>query len=191
MADIVRMIRHAAPPPEKQGRFWGLADPGTDPAGLQAVRAAAATIEADTEYLLCSPIDRARRTAKEITRHTGLPVVVDPALAEMDFGKLDGMTWDEFDAAFPGEADKWTAQGNAYTPPGGENVDAFFGRVRDAWVRITALPDRTVCVVSHAGVLAAWNCFFAGLPLDQWTRHIPDYACPQAWIRTDNGWSRL
>jgi alpha-ribazole phosphatase len=71
---------------------------------------------------------------------------VDPALAEMDFGRWDGCAWAEIRRA---EIDAWCADFLAYAPGGGEAVAALLARVR------AFDPGPARIVVTHGGWLSA------------------------------------
>ncbi len=187
MTEVVYLVRHAAPPGELRGRYWGRADPGLDPASLAAAGTLAELAWKKPVRLFASPLRRAFATAEAVSGPLGLPVETDPALAEVDFGTFDGMDFAEVNRLFPDEADKWAREGDHYAFPDGEAVQDFFHRVTAAWKHYRDLPEPAIMVVTHGGVISAWACLFLGLPLAKRFIFPPAYAALTAFMRRADG----
>jgi broad specificity phosphatase PhoE len=105
-----------------------------------------------------SPLARALETARPIAETFGLaPVEVDE-LREIDFGAVEGLTFDAFPAAL---RDGLLREPLATRFPGGETYGELRQRVCRALRQIVVRhPDATVVVVTHAGsiraALGAW-----------------------------------
>ena len=84
--------------------------------------------------VVASDLRRAEMTAAPVAAAVGLPVLVEPLLAERNFGDLRGRAYADIglDIMAPG-----------YSPPGGEDWDAFHLRVDEAWARIRQLAEET------------------------------------------------
>ena len=95
--------------------------------------------------LVSSDLVRAAQTADIIAAACGLAPRYDPAWRERGFGALEGNT--------VGERETWRAAHGDTHPPGGESVDAFRERVRDALDTVVRdSGDRpAVAVVTHGG----------------------------------------
>ena len=78
----------------------------------------------DPAMILSSDAPRALQTAMPLAATLGLGVVAEPLLRERDFGDLRGRAYDRlgFDPLQMREA-----------PPGGESIETFEARVRQAW----------------------------------------------------------
>lgn len=164
MADIIYLVRHAAPPAEKHGRYWGHADPGVDLAALAGIASLADLAWRPPSRLLTSPLARAGLTAAELAPRFGLIPETDAELAEADFGEFDGLTFGEIEARYPEAAREWGEQLDAFAFPGGESVPAFLERAERAWRRCIELPDAVVAVVTHGGIISAWTSLFLEVP---------------------------
>jgi alpha-ribazole phosphatase len=91
-------------------------------------------------------------------RATGLPIVVDDRLREMDFGAWEGRHWDELPRA---ELDIWAADPHANAPPGGETGGTLIARVSAVWEQIVA--NGIGCaVVTHGGPLKVLSALVRG-----------------------------
>ncbi len=106
-----------------------------------------------------SPLSRASETMGIVRRALGLPAAgyaAEPRLAELSFGRWEGMTYKEISAADPAilkkrERDKWH-----FRPPGGESYADLLERVRTWHDGVTG----DVVVTAHGGVARALMALF-------------------------------
>ncbi len=187
MADIVYMVRHAAPPTGRRDRYWGRADPGVDPDSLSGIGALVPMFWEKPTAIVTSPLHRAAVTADAIAGHFDMQPIPQPDLAETDFGVFDGLSWDEIAERHPEAAAAWAREGDAFHFPNGESVPDFLARAERAWQRITESGDNAVLAVSHGGVIAAWCCLFLRMPLEHRFSFRPAYAALTAFIRKRDG----
>ena len=80
---------------------------------------------------------------------TGLPVVVDERLRELDFGAWEGHLWNDISRP---ELDAWAADPCANAPPGGETGASLIARAAAAWDAIVERGS-DCAVVTHGGPL--------------------------------------
>jgi probable phosphoglycerate mutase len=80
--------------------------------------------------VVASDLRRAEMTAEPVAEALGLPLVIEPLLAERNFGDLRGRAYADIgvDIMEPG-----------YRPPSGEDWPSFHRRVDQAWSRIREL----------------------------------------------------
>ena len=102
------------------------------------------------DRVVTSPAGRCLRLADAIGRARGLAVAVDPRLAEMDFGRWEGVSWDKVPRA---ELDAWAADFHGARPHGGESVAMLAARVSDALADLRR--GGAVATVTHNGVIRA------------------------------------
>lgn len=187
MADIVYMVRHAAPPADKRGRYWGASDPGVDADGLDAVNGVARLAWVKPEALFTSPLARAAATAEPLGAAFGLEARTLPELAEVDFGAFEGLDFAEVEQRYPDAARQWTELGDGFAFPGGEAIGDFFARAGNAFAVCTERPEEAVMCVTHGGIIAAWCCLFLRMPLAHRFAFRPEYAALTAFIRKKDG----
>lgn len=105
----------------------------------------------DVLKIVSSPLARCRRLAEAIGAARGLGVECDDRLAEMDFGRWEGLPWDAIPRA---ELDAWSADFLNARPHGGESVAALAARVAEGLAAAARGPVPAL-VVTHAGVIKA------------------------------------
>jgi len=165
LASHLILVRHASVQRSVPPRFLGRTDVPLDEHGRrQAAGLAALASRRKPQRLLASPLRRAQETAHAIARPLGLEVQSDPDLREIDFGRWEGMTFDEIQAADPKAVSQWNAWSYDFTPPGGERLGDFLDRVRRAAGRLAADPAEVVMAVTHGGVIRSALCHLLGLP---------------------------
>jgi probable phosphoglycerate mutase len=160
------VVRHGRTAANAGGLLLGRLDVPLDDLGRAQAAAVAATVPAP-DLVISSPLQRTRETAEAF----GVPVELDEAWIELDYGEWDGRPLGEV----PTEAwAAWRAD-NDFAPPGGESLGRLTARVHDALDDLARrLDGRQVVVVSHvspvkaavgwaldAGPEVAWRTFVA------------------------------
>jgi broad specificity phosphatase PhoE len=155
----VRLVlcRHGESDAALRGRCYGRLDPRLSPAGeLEAERLAGQLAGLTLAAVYSSTLRRAVATAEPVARVHGLVPVQREQLAEIDFGELEGLTYEEIECRYPEVWSEWAARPLAVRFPGGEGWDALSTRVRRTLDAIAAQhAGDTVAVVAHGGVLRA------------------------------------
>jgi alpha-ribazole phosphatase/probable phosphoglycerate mutase len=148
------LLRHGEPEASARGRIYGRLDVDLSSEGIvQAERAAARLASAPLVAVYSSPRRRALRTALAIAQRHGLEVRPRMELAELDFGRLEGLTYDEAAQAHPAVWAEWMAHPTLVTFPGGESFAGLRARVdRFVGALPAAHPGATVALVAHGGV---------------------------------------
>ena len=104
---------------------------------------------------LCSPMQRAQQTCE--LAGFGQNMVVDPDLAEWDYGEYEGKTPEEIHRVTPG----WLVFRDGC--PGGETPQQVGARVDRVIARTRAL-DRDILLFAHGHVLRVLAARWIGLP---------------------------
>jgi probable phosphoglycerate mutase len=151
----IYVVRHGQTAWNVAGRRQGRADSPLTELGIAQAVAVGRVLRreldgADGVAIACSPLGRARVTARILCRELGLresAIGVDPLLAEHDQGAWEGLTESEIEARFPGEqarraADKWR-----HVISGGECYADVHARAR-RWLDACD-PSATSVVVTH------------------------------------------
>ena len=160
-------VRHGETVWNAEMRMQGQLDTELNAHGRwQAARAGAALAGEGIEAIVASDLSRALDTAKAIAAVVGLPIATDAGLRERGFGEFEGHTYAEIDTRWPVEAARWRRHDPDFGPVGGETLTAFFARAVAALTRIAAAArGRTICIVTHGGVLDCLYRAAAGVDL--------------------------
>jgi broad specificity phosphatase PhoE len=195
----VALIRHPETIANVDRRFVGRGEsPLTELGRAQMVSIAMMMEVWSPGAVLTSPRERALVVAKRISA-CGTPLRVLEELAEIDFGRAEGLTWAEMSVLgmqvrYPSTvpAGQRTADalgGPTAGPvvPGGESWEAFAERVAVAAAAVEEAAGR-VAVVTHGGVMRALLTHWLALPPEAaWRFAIPSAAVATLTIRDGSG----
>ncbi|MFZ1575107.1 MAG: alpha-ribazole phosphatase family protein [Chromatiaceae bacterium] len=153
-------------------RFRGRLDDPLTERGLEQMWAAVGPGDGDGEGIrewdgiVTSPLARCADFARALSQGQGIPLSLDPRLAELDFGDWEGQTAADLMATDAEALGRFWTDPVAHPPPGGEPLLAFQGRVLTAWDELLRQDrgDRTL-VISHGGVIRVILCQVLGYPL--------------------------
>jgi probable phosphoglycerate mutase len=154
MTTRVYLIRHAET--ARPDVFHGY-ESDTD-LGVRGYRQAAAlgpavaTLKPDV--LVSSGMLRARKTADEIARATGLPIRIEPLLHERKVGNMQGTPLQGEFGVWPDTLARWVSGDTGYAPTGMESFDQIRDRVLPVWDRATQENQgKTIAIVAHGIVI--------------------------------------
>ncbi|TDI43612.1 MAG: histidine phosphatase family protein [Acidobacteria bacterium] len=144
------LIRHGEPEASARGRCYGKLDVGLSANGhAQMARLGEALESASIDAFYASP----RRRALESVERLGGKPIVEPRLAEINFGELEGLTYDEAAERYPRIYEEWMRAPTEVHFPGGESFTDMRQRVLEVVSEIReARKEQTVAIVSHGGV---------------------------------------
>ncbi len=126
--------------------------------------------------VLSSPAQRCRTLAIALAQRLGLPLHIDPAWQEMDFGAWEGQSWD---AIGQPAIDAWAADPLDFAPGDGESACAMAQRVVAAYAA-WRLQGQDTILVTHGGVIRLLQVWHAVLPANG---PAPDQAALQSACR--------
>lgn len=151
-------VRHGETAWNVDTRIQGHLDiPLNDIGRWQAARAGEALAGEPVAAIYSSDLRRAWETAQAIARAQTEPVAptADARLRERAFGRFEGRTFAEIEAAEPGMALRWRQRDPGFAPPeGGESLIDFRARITAAAHDLAARHvGQLVVLVAHGGVL--------------------------------------
>jgi len=182
MADEIWLIRHGETAWSLSGQHTGRTDVPLTPRGEEEARAVGARLQGqEFSLVLCSPLQRARRTC-EIAGF--LPqAILDPECMEWDYGDLNGHTRAELRAAQPG----WNIWN--YPVPHGESLEDVAARAARVLVRIAATPGRAA-IFAHGHFLRILTAGYLELPPAA-ARHFALATGRVSVLGVDNGYTAI
>jgi broad specificity phosphatase PhoE len=154
MAELERLIlvRHGETTGQSSIRYYGATDVPLSFVGRDQARAAAARIPGETfEAVWASSLSRSWQAARIIApRH---PIRLEHDFREIDFGRWEGLTREEIEAADPALFADWQRDHGGFEFPEGESRARFRARVEQGLDRLRGSGVRSVLVVAHKGVV--------------------------------------
>jgi probable phosphoglycerate mutase len=179
----IHLVRHGDTPQAAEGVFCGELDPSlTDHGRMQAERLGRAAASLGLIALYCSPKLRARQTAEQVARATGLEPAVESGLREIAYGRWEGLKESDVRANEPAAFAAWHDDPSLVSPPGGETAYDIAARAMPV---ITRVRDRHgsghVMLVSHKATVRVIVCALLGIPLRCFRTYV---ACPTTSITT-------
>lgn len=154
------LIRHTAPD-VAPGLCYGQLDIGVGASFAEEARQVLGWLP-PVELVITSPLKRARVLAEYLTRNRHCELQTDARLMEKHFGAWEGRPW----AAIPREeVNAWAADVPGYAPPGGESAGQLAQRVRALLRDLARLPQQSIALATHGGVIRSVLAGAAGLPL--------------------------
>jgi broad specificity phosphatase PhoE len=146
------ILRHAPTAWNAAGRLQGLTDIPLSPEGEAAAKAWRLPVPADRWRRICSPLQRARRTAELV--QPSVPVTVESRLREMSFGVWEGKSVAQLRAEGGERFAEAERLGLDFHPPGGESPRMTMDRVQ-GWLGELARDGEPVVAVSHKAAIRA------------------------------------
>lgn len=169
MQTTLYLIRHCEAAGNLHRTFQGRIDSEISERGalqLECLSRRFAGIHLDAVY--SSPLRRAWRTAEAVSRASGLSILPEEGLIEIDGGAFEGLPFDEIPARFPEAYHDWTQRPGYFAAPGGETMQQVFLRVCDAIERmVRAHPGQTIAAASHGCAIRNYQCRLLGLPVTE------------------------
>jgi alpha-ribazole phosphatase len=163
------LVRHGDTERNSAQRYWGRTDVKLSPAGIsQAERLRDRLTEESLNAVYASDLIRASVTAEIIASRHDVTITTCPELREIDFGEIEGLTFDEARQRYPEVVRRWVEQSPKLKYPAGDSIAEFSNRVIGFVPRLAKHTEQeTVLIVAHSGVLRTLVCHLLGIE----TRH--------------------
>ena len=149
------LVRHEETDGSMRGRCYGNLDVPLSDAGRQRAEELGTVLsELPLTAVYSSPLSRSLGTAAAIAAVQRLDVLAEERLREIDFGELEGLTYDEVRAERPELYRAWMETPTRVRFPGGEAFTDLQRRVLAAAAEIRSRHDgEAVAIVAHGGVV--------------------------------------
>ncbi len=186
----IYLVRHGETEWNIQGRYQGQVDTDLSTRGKeqgQLVGKALANIRPD--YVLASPLKRAKETAAYCAAHHQVEVETDERLTEIAHGTWEGRYSHEI-AETDGELlTAWQREPHTVTMPDGESLADVLARVRAAFDDYAQKYDgKTIFVVAHDAVNKVIIADLMGMDLSRFWQIKQDNTCINVLEHEDGVW---
>src|SRR6516225_8306335 len=160
------LMRHGETRWNREGRVMGRNPVELSENGRAQVEAAIVpTRSLNPDLIVTSPLLRACQTAEIIAEGVGgIPITEDPEIAEVSYGRWEGMTYHELinDPYYA----VYRESPVEHPTPGGETIPDVQARGVDAVSRaVQANPGYRILFVSHGDIIRTILCYYLGLEL--------------------------
>ena len=167
------LVRHGRTEGNVRRILVGRTDIPLDALGYRQAVAMAESLSslAPPDVIVASPLLRARETAQAIADRLGMPVDIDPDVAELDFGSFEGWTLEDIRAQHPEFASQMSDRDFDTAWPEGERLSEFHLRSIAALATLASrYAAHTAVVVTHGGFLGSVAAQLIGVPPNDWAR---------------------
>jgi broad specificity phosphatase PhoE len=170
-------VRHGLTAWNREGRYQGQTDISLSEEGVGQAMAVARRLSTERiDRVYSSDLKRALMTAEHIAAPHGVTVITDRRLRELNFGRWEGLTYEEIGKGWPELQKSWIADPVHFTAPEGESAGELEKRVFEALQDIrqqlltlrkenAAQGDESTpvgVIVSHGGVIRWLVALLAG-----------------------------
>ena len=157
------IIRHGQTQWNITHKLQGQADIQLNSMGIkQAIQAKDEINKIDIDIIICSPLERAKETAKIINEDKNIPIIYDEKISERNYGVLEGVCTREIDIK---KIMNYYINENIEN---GERSKEFFNRIYSFLDELEKKykNNEKILLVTHGGVSKAIECYFNGIPED-------------------------
>lgn len=187
------LVRHGETDWNRDNRVQGHSDIGLNERGKEQARCLASQLKDETvTAIYSSPLRRAWETASTIAEFHQVPLQVEPDLAELDVGEMDGLTFEEMRSKYGDILREWVRDAGPVKMPNGESLEELQER---AWTAIQRMLQRhaegTVIVISHNFTINTIICRAIALALCDFRKLGLSVASISVLDLTERGGARL
>ncbi len=172
------LVRHGITEFNRDRRFMGHSDVELSADGYRQVeRLRDRLVNEQIDTIYSSDLRRALVTAEVISLGHNLEITTCPELREIDYGKVEGLTFEEIRQLYPEVAESVASFSPQLEFPDGESFEGFAARTSaflDKLERHRA--SQTTLIVSHSGPLRVLVCRLLGVDLGHWRQFRLDFA---------------
>lgn len=156
MTEII-FVRHGESDMNKEGVFCGWSNSPLTPNGIkQAEKVRDKLKKEKLNLVITSDLDRCLNTASIINSYHKVDMIKESGLKEINFGKWEGLSYNEIHKNFPKESKLWEEDYLNYPVPSGESLREMYTRVNQAFNKIKEKYSKEkILIVSHSGVIRA------------------------------------
>jgi broad specificity phosphatase PhoE len=189
----IHLIRHAPVAPEHLVNCYGASDVPVAPVCTATSAALAARLPRPAHWYV-TPLSRTTATAEAIMRcgYGQVPLAVEPAFIEQDFGALQGVPHDVLPSRLARPPHPFWIIDPDEVPEGGESASSLVGRVGPALERLAAAhAGGHVVVVAHGGSIRAAIAHAMAIPMRAALHFSIRNQSVTRLFRNDGGWHVL
>jgi len=164
------LVRHGITESNSARKFVGYGDVELSAAGYRQVEQLRDRLADDKiDAVYSSDLRRALVTAEVISSGHKVDIVTCPELREINYGNVEGLTFEEISRLYPEVAESLTNFSLRLEFPGGESFEGFVERASKFLNKLKKHTlSQTMLIVAHGGPLRVLVCRLLGIDLGHW-----------------------
>ena len=164
------LIRHGETEGNSTDRYWGRTDVALSELGMRQAEKLRHRLKPERiDRVYTSQLKRAYRTAEIITRGREMELLRRRELNEINFGKVEGMNFEEIAVSYPELVSLWAGGSSVLTFPGGESFENFVARAQKFLNSLKEQDkDEVIAVIGHGGPFKLMACHLLGIDMSHW-----------------------
>jgi len=165
-------VRHGQTELNTSFKFAGSIDSELSPGGYKQIEKLRDRLaDEKIDAVICSDLKRAKESAAIIAAGRQLELHTYPELRELNYGKLEGLTFGEIHHNYPDVSASIDKHDYLVNFPGGECFGDLEKRIGTMVVELKGYPaDQTILVVTHGGPLRMLVCKLLETGVELWWR---------------------
>lgn len=154
------LVRHGDIAADVSGKCHGATDIELSETGIrQALALQRRFAEEQIDIIYSSTLKRGIKTAEAIANDHDITIINDPGINEVNFGLIEGLTFEDACGRYPDVADLWRQGSQDLCFPNGESFHELHNRTLKFLERLQNYKaNQTVMVVAHGGPLRIMIC---------------------------------
>jgi len=165
------LIRHGETTWNAREIFQGKQDaPLSDKGLMQAQLTSNIAAKIGKATIWCSPLLRARQTARPLAERGGYEIFIEDGLMEIDHGAWECLHVEEVKRLYPKLFEQWHRQPDKVLMPGGESLKDVQERALKVIDKIRRQNEGQAIIITHDAVIKCLLCHWLGLPLSVFWR---------------------
>ena len=150
----IHLIRHGQTMANADKKYLGSGSSPFTALGLeQNADALSKLAQVEIDAVYSSPSDRCMSSANSFAACKKTQVISDARLSEIDFGKFEGLTWQEAEKNYPSEFKEFCEDPQNYVFPEGESQKRLDERTLSFIEEIKRSSYESIAVFSHGGTI--------------------------------------
>ncbi len=150
----IYLIRHGQTIANANKKYLGRGHSPFSALGLEQNADALSKLnQEEVDAVYSSPSDRCMSSANKFVAFKKIQVTADTRLSEIDFGKFEGLTWQEAQENYPIEFEAFCEDSQNYSFPEGESQKELDERTLSFVEEIKSNSHENIAVFSHGGTI--------------------------------------
>lgn len=165
------LARHGETEGKSSFRYWGSTDLSLDEKGRQQAEELAERLgQENFTTVYTSTLQRAVKTAEAVCAKLGSKALEDARLNEINFGDIEGLTFEQIQQKYPELEHIWNGKGVDYGFPSGESFKDFNARVSEFLKDMIKKhkEDEDILIVGHGGPFRLMMCHLLEIDIKNW-----------------------